>query len=1784
MVVPINNIVNGNKPKGNVTITYSGNLGKVENPLVNSNFGKVINRGSDANFNITVNYSTNLTHPELAPQSPVPNPVLERIKTLSPVQKISVIGKGTDPEVIANHPTKINPYVREQSTTKNTITKPTLINEPNTITNYPRPTEIQGTNQIQQILNGLTLPEIFNILSQYGIDANILKNANMTISGNKIVLNYTYSSPLESVLPNQSGPVGNITNNYTLEIENVNGWVVVKYKKYQTGTYEGHAFSPSINETYYVINPITKKVAFKGPDISEAVIWKQPLMSPSDAINNALSQYGYTLSYGDIEKVNNLQPGQSITVYATGNPYGAQLKITNLGNGQYSIQSTTPLYNKGQWVSINENVNIPTATENVLTGSISTTNYDIIGYATLQSSGSLNATKLATYEISESYPITYKVNNNQITFQLGNPTVNNTSLYSINVPTITTQQLQALQSGQNTNIKPGWYYNPDTSEFIQISYQTVQQPQINWNQLWYGYSSMYQNNPYWFGYSNLSTNTQTNTNVTTTQQPQILQNSFFSTQLLSNIWSGITTLGKDVYNWFKGLFSSKGSITSSNNTLNLNYQQLAQKVLYGSSTNVTSPQIQTVPSNSISGESGSLYYQQLTQQINNNPYYPYNPSTSPYFNLTTIPAITDTTATYTQMNAMNTINQIKNVEYGINTYRLFSDVSSLLGANNMAQYYKTLAQQAQIYGSPSFYQAENLGQTERLTAATIAASMPLTIAGIGLSTIGIGTEIGAEEIGSSILPQVSLSTALTRMGINAAIGAGESVAAGEAMSYATTGKSLSTQQALELAGIGAITGGIAGTFSLFSESANPILASFGTQFKPLNFAKNLGLNIGGSLISSNVYSYITSGQLPSLQQDIYSIEEAGPATLTYSTVVGILESPNIANRFLKLVTSPNSNKYWPITARVLYDTGANALAMFGSSLTAQGVGNIIGAQQGINLEEAATSALFAGGLTFGFEGFRAFKNPGEFVKSLGYYPIREAVIDANTIRVIRKGDYEIEITGRGIVPEARPIIGNRVYTEKDFANVKPISYEFDISGRLKVQKANGYVEIPINKYEKLRINLNEPGQTYYGYKGIITTSTEKGSLLSNIEGAFKAQRTTNVENIEDYMNLVNTEQEELEKIYPQFKELRNVPKKGYILSRNFLDNRLIPFVQNVNAGQDVLAASINTAEDIAGSRFVSLVTSSNYLVNQGYISLNEIDQLLGTTSRQYNDIISELENIKQEAYNEISNNVISPETIRAVNLKGIDNVIMPEDLKMNMGKLPNPNFINRVNRVIYYINAENGKALPNIQYVTISNVQNPYGIESFGFSSPIYRNSGIQPITNRDLLILTKLNNADFVRSISNILNLMRSGAISPNEAQVLLENEAKQYYNTLNYIKSLNQKIPSNIKPEDSVWQYLYGAKPYNLNLYSNNLDLYNPFNKVYIVSDVSKAKTSLGETYRTMGEGLIANSDNFGMGTIFQVMRNNEGKTWFSVQQSTTIPISRKEFLTFSYQESVDPITQMLQSFGKEIQGQPLSPEEIQIIGKYLGQSKVIAPPYNIIRPYTNYGFSIIGTNQNIINVNNNYNIGMSRVLNTNRNQLETNIIQYQYIEHPQLNEFNIQNELNVYRNKALENLRQDYLSSTMTMNSLQNQFSRDNLYGLKNIIGLQNIQGQSIRGREKQVERLRDRQKEMERQKFINIEKVIVPQTLIEEGLAIGLLLDIGIGTTTKVKPRPILPPPTKREPTTPPTPPPTTPPREPIPFGWPEITIMGQPIRGLVPEFGRGVRSMYDIQYVLSRLRW
>ena len=239
MVVPINNIANENKPKQNVTVNYSTNLttNKIQNLLVNPNFGKVINRGSDTNFNITVNYSTNLTHPELAPQNPIQNPVLERIKTLNPVQTISIVGRGTDPEVIANHPTKINPYAKEQPTETQTLVKPQTTTQTTNLT----PQDVLGpimnrylnydpnsfANTVLQITNGLTLPELFKILGQdpkywapsysYGSFPNGSSTyvANVQISGNKIT--FSNQTQINESLPHVGSYNNQVTNTLTIK-------------------------------------------------------------------------------------------------------------------------------------------------------------------------------------------------------------------------------------------------------------------------------------------------------------------------------------------------------------------------------------------------------------------------------------------------------------------------------------------------------------------------------------------------------------------------------------------------------------------------------------------------------------------------------------------------------------------------------------------------------------------------------------------------------------------------------------------------------------------------------------------------------------------------------------------------------------------------------------------------------------------------------------------------------------------------------------------------------------------------------------------------------------------------------------------------------------------------------------------------------------------------------------------------------------------------------------------------------------------------------------------------------------------------------------------------------------------------------------------------------------------------------------------------------------------------------------------------------------------------------
>ena len=237
------------------------------------------------------------------------------------------------------------------------------------------------------------------------------------------------------------------------------------------------------------------------------------LMDPSSTVNSVLNQYGYTLSYGDTERLKNLQPGQTITVYATGNRHGALLEVTYHGNGTYTIKSTTPLNVNNQWIDISQTVTSPKATitySNNNIQAIATTGYTTTGNIYLKESGTPNSTTLATYNVNVSVPVTHQITNNEIRFNTGTPQVN-TNLQSINVPTITSQQLQ-----NNNNLQPGWYYNPETNQFIKLEYKTITQPvQLQT----FGYSSLPENK-LWYGYSSAPiTNNQNVVN-----QPKIIQN------------------------------------------------------------------------------------------------------------------------------------------------------------------------------------------------------------------------------------------------------------------------------------------------------------------------------------------------------------------------------------------------------------------------------------------------------------------------------------------------------------------------------------------------------------------------------------------------------------------------------------------------------------------------------------------------------------------------------------------------------------------------------------------------------------------------------------------------------------------------------------------------------------------------------------------------------------------------------------------------------------------------------------------------------------------------------------------------------------------------------------------------------------------------------------------------------------------------------------------------------------------------------------------------------------
>ena len=344
--------------------------------------------------------------------------------------------------------------------------------------------------QVEQITGGLPLTEIFQLLGfnttgwiphnndNYYRNQFFLDNSSISISGNTIYLQFQLGS-------GQFAPGGGSTSNITtqfIEITNVNGYVVIKYTTNHYILYPGGNVSEEDLTTYYVINSVTKQIIYQSS--AYPVIIAQPpaptqgdVVQPSQVISNVLQQYGYQLTQQELQEIDNLQPGQSITVNASAGSSGAQFKITYLGNNQYQIQSVNQFYNfndfNNPWTSINETIIIPTYSINQQTGQITTTNLQISGQATTYGTTNINEPYYnATYKINETIPINYMYNTQigQLTFWAGN-IQGGATLQSINAPTLTAQQYMELANGKMpSGVQPyTWYYYPILHEFVYVA-------------------------------------------------------------------------------------------------------------------------------------------------------------------------------------------------------------------------------------------------------------------------------------------------------------------------------------------------------------------------------------------------------------------------------------------------------------------------------------------------------------------------------------------------------------------------------------------------------------------------------------------------------------------------------------------------------------------------------------------------------------------------------------------------------------------------------------------------------------------------------------------------------------------------------------------------------------------------------------------------------------------------------------------------------------------------------------------------------------------------------------------------------------------------------------------------------------------------------------------------------------------------------------------------------------------------------------------------------------------
>ena len=1509
------------------------------------------------NVKVTVNKSLNLTISRGTQNNLIQNPVHENTKTLNPVQQINIIGKGTDPSVIVKVP-NTNAYVIRTQKTNNINTNP---NNPETVLG-PLIQGLKGenlnnlSNQVLQITNGLTLPEIFQLI---GLDVNeyvphnynntnngfvtsyVGDSANVSFSGNSIIFNREYVS---EVMSKYGTTINRRIRNIEIEpyTTTINGQtynlvlVKVDYNIYNESPYY---VSNNTYTHYYIIDPTTKQIVYQGTKVKP--ILNMPLnqsstngyiISPSKTINNILQQYGYNLTSQEMQEIENLQPGQSIKI---GNSTQTPIIITYLGNNQYNIKSLGEFYTPdGQEIAINETLTIPTYSISA-NGEISTTNLQISGTEYLIGSGKGNPFYVATYKVNETIPTNYMYNTQtgQLTFWSGN-TQGGATLQSINLPTLTYQQYIQLANGQiPPGIKPGWYYYPTLNEFVYVNTQTIQSSSSNQ----YSYIFYNPNVPYSTTNSNVaqyiavntntdtisflnsqgqvlnsisfaniqaldnylyknygitltnngptittSTSTQTTTPTITTNQSSTSTTSLSIPTIINDIWNGLTTIGSDVYSWFTSLSKPK------NNTLQLNYQQLAQEVLYSQTSTSTktshstttttnqpqilqysffSPQLLSDIWNGITTVGNDVYnwFSSLSKKqisiitnIGNNAY---NLFTNDLFNNPIFKGTYDIGKNifYDTYNVEKNILDISKKGLSSINWKQQLDLANklqtfgfLLGINS--PYAEYIAQD--LYLNAIGAKGKYVNQLNTLSNYIVQAS---DIVETMFGTMGVGDIIGAgagaAEVGTEAMTESSellasgsrLYTTVANMGrLSSSF---DTITTGTTQMFKAINPEFVGVENEVLANIRNIGASQNFGLTLIRNVVNDITSN------PTGYLKEVGIWTGINWATTNIEDWLSGKPVTSLKGQLEILGESAAQSVAFVSLSKMFES--IANPILNSWIKPTDSLNWAIRKRLLYDVGANFIAGMGSSYVGQGVGVLMGLQNGISNTEALLSGVFASGGTLLAEsimGLRALKTGNFFNFATDTVPRNVKITDVS-LNVIGD-DMATSLYRASGLADYYPRIGGKVVTEKDISNLKLKEGSFQTIGKIKMD----------NNIDTINIdNLNIPTYRYAGY---LVSTSGKNKVYGITEGLFfgfrKPIQSDNpflyylekIQNVRNYL---------IEK-HPEFKEISNTPETGLYLFRTLTGGTYEQTIKNINEDKTLLeAGSAAYFNKLEKDIYDQTILNTQNEIKELQFSENEAKQAMEIANQYYKDALETLNkyktNIQNILKNDVKNLANNPEYLKLTNLEGLGNYIPPERFNIKPGKLPNPEGLNK-----------------GILYIE-------------------------KPLSE------FKINNVDFGKNIAGEFEFRAF---------------SRSIFSTGNMYKSS-----------------------------------YYGFGLEYIGED------------NTLSH----------IGTMFGIEKDLYGKGWYTIKQYGAKKLSDNVYLTFGYGESWDPtIKSMSLPSLKSANGQPLSIEEVQPLLKETIKPPV--PPANNAKPPLYNTMSGISANiNNIYNIYNNMNMNQPPYNNNNQ-----------------------------------------------------------------------------------------------------------------------------------------------------------------------------------------------------------